>query len=490
MASVATEFPETYGWDTVFAMKIDAANRILATMPVNGPYSDTIPTSIGTTTLNWSFGQWQISDVTGGGSIEVTMHFGAGSKLTVTATGQAPVEHMLDGPGYACKVTFEAIFNDTTGQLLAVTEGQWADVTLVTPPAFGPSNRLALATLLQDWFNNDPAAAALFSKELLALDMTSDIGSSVPWLQPRKLGFAGGLMADGSTKAIGIMTLVAGSNTAEPGRLQLSPLALPANAEAGFFMSRALVMKNLFGPAVAATYADDHQGDFINNYTLDSDDASVTNRVPLAATLDVGGTPRKCTIDAGKLKCWLDGRFLHMTLEPMTIATDVDTVFIDATIREQMELSLLQLPAPANASNFALNSVDPQISLSKHNSDSMTIGTIVGGIVIALLLGALAVWTPKGFFQNVLKLSERSAKIWARVVVGAAGVIAGGAVAVIPYLVTKLKDSDISEVPSLDPLLDAALSRLNWPEGGRTKFVATKASFANGVLMAVRLETP
>jgi hypothetical protein len=120
----------------------------------------------------------------------------------------------------------------------------------------------------------------------------------------------------------------------------------------------------------------------------------------------------------------------------------------------------------------------------------MTIGTIVGGIVIALLLGALAVWTPKGFFQNVLKLSERSAKIWARVVVGAAGVIAGGAVAVIPYLVTKLKDSDISEVPSLDPLLDAALSRLNWPEGGRTKFVATKASFANGVLMAVRLETP
>lgn len=497
MASVATAFPETYGWDTVFALTLDAANRILSRMPTNGRYSATIPTSAGTAELSWSFGQWEITNVPGGGSIEVTIPFATGSKLITTLTGQPAVERPVDTNAYACKISFEAVFNNSTGQLVAVTAGQWADVTIVTPPGFGADNRLSLGTILQQWFDFSPEAAALFSKELMVLDMTSDVGTKVPWLVPRKLGFAGGLMADGSTRAIGIMALVAGSETADLGRLQLSPLALPANAEAGFFMSRQLVMKNLFGPAIAATYAGDqsddlnkHKQEFESSYTIDADDGAVTNRVPLSTSLDVDGKSRTCTIDAGNLKSWLDGRFLHMTLKPMTVSTDISTVFIDATILEQLELSLLPLASAPGASNFVLNSVDPQISLSKSNSEGLTIGTIIGGVAVTLLLGALAVWTPKGVFMNVLKLSERSAKIWARVVVAAAGVAAGLGVALGPYLATKLRNSDVNEVPSLDPLLDAALGALQWPEGGRTKFVATSATFANGIMMAVKLEMP
>ena len=488
MASSPTQYPESYGWDTVFALTLPAATKLLAALPPSPTFTATTPVTGGTATLSWNFADWDITNVLGGAMIEMSMHFGANSSLTMPKAIVAdPIA--LDRSGIRCKIEFEASFVPGTGKLMPVTGTDWATVDVVVPVLFNGTAKQSLQTILQDWIASDDAQA-LFATELLTLDMSSEVENEVPWLRPTLYGFAGGTLASGA-KAIGIMTMAAGSAVGgaarAPGRLALSPAAIPDNAEAGYYLSRDLVMANMFIPAIIANFSNDKIGK-ISDYDVAASDSRLTNRAPLAFTIEMEEQRRGCTIEAGKLSAWIDGRYLYLSIEPLTAETSIAGLLVDAVMREKFTLSLEPLPNKSDSSILTLKSIDPQITLAHRNSTTVTVSTLSIAAALAIVGAVLAVVSPKGFLRDKLGLSAEMAKIWARVIVAAVGVVGGVLIGGIPFIVAAAREGRTEEIPVIDALLNTLLARIQWPEKGKTRFLATEGSFANGILMAVKLD--
>ncbi|MGH6911954.1 MAG: hypothetical protein ACREEG_17345, partial [Phenylobacterium sp.] len=97
------EYPDTYGWDTVFAISIDKVNLALAQKPPSATFSATAPTTNGTASLNWSLTKWEVTDTPGGADIKISMRFGPLSQLTLTAGG-VDTNYDIALSGYLCTV--------------------------------------------------------------------------------------------------------------------------------------------------------------------------------------------------------------------------------------------------------------------------------------------------------------------------------------------------------------------------------------------------
>lgn len=488
MASNPTQYPESYGWDTVFALTLPAAKKLLSALPPSPTFTAMTPVTGGTAKLSWNFVSWEITDAPGGAMIEMSMHFGANSSLTMPRAIVAdPIA--LDRSGILCKIQFQASFVPGTGKLMPVTGTDWATVEVGVPVMFNGTAKQSMQTILQDWFASDDAQA-LFATELLTLDMSSEVDNEVPWLKPTLFGFAGGTLTNGA-KAIGIMTMAAGSTpdgaARAPGRLALSPAAIPDNAEAGYFLSRELVMGNMFIPAIIANFSNDGVGK-LSDYDVASSDSRLTNRAPLAFKMEMEDERRGCTIDGGKLSAYIDGSYLYLNIEPLTAETSIAGLLVDAVMREKFSLSLVPLPDKPDSSILALKSIDPQITLAHRNSTTVTVTTLTIAAALAVLGGVLAVVSPKGFLRDKLGLSVEMAKIWARVIVAAVGFVGGVLIAGIPFIVAAAREGRMEEIPVIDALLNTLLARIQWPEKGKTRFLATEGSFANGILMAVKLD--
>ena len=87
--------PDTYGWDTVFAISIDRVNPALATIAESSSYSMTQPVTGGSATVDFSLKNWRITDTPGGDRLVVAMDFGATSRLTSTSSA-IPASTSLD----------------------------------------------------------------------------------------------------------------------------------------------------------------------------------------------------------------------------------------------------------------------------------------------------------------------------------------------------------------------------------------------------------
>ena len=484
-------YPDTSGWDTVFAMILPVANLALKKVPPSPIYTQKMSLSnqmIGT--LTWSLADWSIIDAPGGSQMSISMAFDATSKF-VQEGGAFPGSTPLDVAGFACNVTFESYFPELSNKLTARTAdgASWAKVTFKHPPGFDASKALIIQTILSDWFKDDPEAIELFSSEFMSLDMSDAIGQDhLKWLKPDQLGFAGGTMSDGVTKAIGILALTVvgdGSQrrTIPPGaRMQLSPYAIPAGASAGFQMSRELVMTNLFTPAVASAFSNDVDPD-LKHFTLSEDGSTLSNNVGLSYKQAIEGVERICTIDNGKLSARLGGNRLVLSISPLTAETSLAGLLVDAQIIENLELSLVSIPGKTDAKTFMLENVDAQEPVMNHHyTGTSIISMAVIGALIAIVGLVLMVVSFKGPLAR--RLTTISAKIISRVIAAAvagAGLLIGTILVIIQAAVPE----NVDELPSIDPLLNTAIGRFNWPAGTTVRFAATSGSFANGILMAV-----
>ena len=478
------EYPDTYGWDTVFAISIDKVNKALALKPPSATYTATGPTNKGTASLTWSLTNWQVTDTPGGAEMVISMRFGPGSQLTFTENG-VDTNYDVALPGYLCTVTFEAWFPDSGNLVPRTGQNQpWADVDIAIPAGAPSDVKFALDALLSDWFKT-PAALALFEQEFLAFDMSADVGADeLPWLIPKKLGYAGGVMADGVTKAIGILTMTIAGKQPSAAELRLSPYAIPANADAGFVISRELVMTNMILPSVAGAFSTDGNGDS-NNYDMNTQTWQISNKAGLEFKHELNGKDQDCTIDRGNLKVWQDADRLHMTLTPMTMTTDILGLYVDAQIDERLELVLVPKPNDPDAMIFMLNNVDPQAPVTSHR---LSTGSEIAVAVIAAVLAAAGIALSIVGFKGVLTrcgLTANSAKIWSRVI---AGIVGSGLIVITElaaHVIVWARNGEVQNLPDLGPLVSTSLGRIKWPGATKTKYVATTGQFANGVLLAV-----
>lgn len=488
-------YPDTFGWDTVFAISIDRVNVALGFVPDSPQYSTTTPVTGGSSTVEWTFTNWRVTDTPGGNRIVVTMDFGPESRMTSTGSGMSPLV-ALDAPQWSCEVTLRAHFDATdpmTHKLRAITASgeSWAEV-LVNPGAGSTAtfkDCSVLQLMIVDWFNSSEEAVRLFAQEFASVDVGSDVGSdSLAWLRPRRLGYAGAVMADGVTKAMGILAMTTDKSPVGV-TLELSPYAMLPNAAAGYVVSRELVMRNMILPACQSAFSEDGVGSS-RDFALDGPESSRLRNVgELRFQQECDGKPRDATLAANALTLTLEGEELHFKMTPLNVTTGYPGLSLNATIEERLKMDLLEktsatasVPGPKFFALTAVSSQPPQVEAVASTGLKITEAAVA--LIAFALTAALTVKGFKGPLMRKWELSEKSAKLWSRII--AVGFATVGTLAVMgPEWMRHVLEGKYQDIPPFGPVLSEGLVRISWPGIGETRFEAVSGQFANGMLITI-----
>jgi hypothetical protein len=487
-----TNIPDTFGWDTVFAISIAKVNEYLGNVPPSDSFSTQAEVTGGTTRLDWSFENWRITDTPIGGKIEVTLDFGPGSTMTRPdggGTKTVPLESQ-----WSCVVVFEAHFDDTdptTRQLVARTAqgAPWASVRIESSIADTPT-RIALQSLVSRWFREAPEAVALFEQEFATVNVGDIVaGEGLDWLKPRVLAFAGGLMADQVTKALGILAMtgddLADAQTrAGQATLQLSPYAIPANATSGFVISARLFLRHMLMPACAGTFGGSQQ-DPTKHFELYGDGTpQLRNRTALDFTQELSGAQRAAHIKAEGLNFGFEGERLRMRIA-QNVATHVAGLSLDATTTQAYIAILMNKPDAPGAVFLLENDGYSEPDIVVVREPWVTALQAVGEALVLALSAALAVVSFRGPLMRQAGLDSTAAKIWARVI-AAVFALVGTALVNVPSYIEWALQGEVHRFPDFGSFLNKAyLDRIVWPGQGPTQFTTTAVRFANGLQIAI-----
>jgi hypothetical protein len=492
-------YPDLHGWDTVFAVSIDVVNVALAKLPASSRYRSTLPVTNGSASADWSFQKWRITDTPRNNGIEITLDFALGSTLTRVSDDQSTVTSLGEAPvPWSCAISFAAHFDETDPtlrRLVAVTSSgvSWAAVVVNPPDSSAPFADVAtLQLVIQTWFDSDPAAVALFEQEFYSIDMGLGLGTgTLAWLKPVKHGYAGALMADRVTKALGILAMTDPSHSPSAATLALSPYAILPGANAAFLVSRELVLQNMVAPACASTFSIDGVGrrgadgrllDFEVSLN-DSGALRVTNTADLNFKQAVDGVDRDAILGVNALQLTLNGDLLQMRMAPMVANTEFDGITFSITLDESLTMSVVDNPDQPGSKLFLLNSVRPAQPKVEVETSHVVKAIEAAAAVAALALGsALTVATFKGPLAQ--KLSAASAKIWARIIS-----IGFGAVGFVGSMTAEwirlALEGRTNTIPDLAPALTSGLVGMKWPGGSTAVFVVKQGQFANCMLITV-----
>lgn len=497
----------TSGWDTVFAIDIEEVNRALTALPASPTYSVDAGTQVGSATLTWSFHNWRITDTPGGNMLEVTLDFAPGSSLAMAGGTTA-----LDG--WSCAVTFQAHFgavDPVTQRLKANTasDPEWVSSVAVRLPAGLDPNDLfpvtaTIQTVLKDWFNTAPEAVELFEQEFATVDIGADLAAShLYYLQPLVLGFAGALMADGITKALGILAMTreipppshegapteeerkaaekelqAAKARAETASLQLSPNAIVPGATAAYIVSARVFLEHMLKPACASTYGAD-----VGSFEIyGAGTPQLRNRKPLSFQQELDGIKQPAKIAAEQLNFFFEGAKLRHTVTSMNIRAAWNAS-VDVTLREAYALRLAPKPGTEDETIFLLDNVDeipPDIKVAVDPGYILAAEIIAG--LLTLAGTALAVITFRGPLAQ--KMSEQAAKYVARIIAGLVAT-AGAVLAVTPVIIDAALRGNPNKLPNFGDALNVGLGRIRWPGAQKTRFVPTEGHFANAMVVTI-----
>jgi hypothetical protein len=493
--------PETYGWDTVFAIDISEVNRALAALQPSEAYTATSPVQGGSATVNWAFRNWRITDTPGGNKIEVALDFAPGSTLIMPGGEETALD------GWTCKIVFEAHFDEVdpvTQRLKARTAAgdDWASVSVELPAGLDPNDYFnefsTIDQMVTQWFLTAPEAVTLFEQEFATVDIGEDLAArNVYYLQPLVLGFAGAVMADGITRALGILAMTRdsapGEEDADPeaerraaqakartATLQLSPYAILPNARAGYIVSARVFLEHMMKPALASTYgADPKEGFEVHG----AGTPQLRNKAKLSFKVKMKEDDRAATIAARELNFAFDGDRLRMVAAGLNIETGILGFTLNGTLKEAFAMSLVPKPDAPEETIFMLSNVDivePQFEPVIAVGTKIAVGVI--GLVISIAGAAFMVATFKGPLAT--KLTADNAKLVARII--AASVAISGAIAgFVPIILEAIVHGDANKIPDFGKALNVGLRRISWPGNPETKFVPVEGHFANAMVVTI-----
>lgn len=475
-----TNYPDLYGWDTAFAVSISQVNIALAKLPATSTYTQSSAVQGGNATVSFALQNWQLTDTPGGNQLVASLDFTSTSTLTL------PSNSTVSLSGWSLSVTFAAAF-ESTGQLKAITASNapWATVVVTAPNGVPFAQQTYVQVIMTDWFNQSTAAMKVFDTEFVTVDIGAQIGSGpLAWLQPARLGFAGALMQDGFTKALGILAMTDPTKDPAAATLQLSPYAVPVGAQAGYLVSRDLVLENMILPGCASAFSDDHVGKPANfELYLVGQENQLRNANALSFHHDLDGASQPATIAAHGLNVSLDGDTLTLDLKPLNVQTKYAGVSLNANIAEDMTMSLVPKTGDPSQMVFILTNANPSTpDVTAQLSEGAQIASAVLSILIFALTAALTVLTFKGPLAQ--RLSTRAAKIWARVIAVAAGVV-GLVIANVEGWIALAQQGETHDLPDFAPLITAGLGGITFPGGTQVRFNATAGQFANGMLITI-----
>lgn len=484
---------DLYGWDTAFALRLQAFDRLLGAKAEAAERSHTLDGKPGgsNATLNWRFTGWRVVEAVGSRiALEVTLD--ASSRLSIG--NAAP----LDVSAYVVNVAAEMVLKPRNdGGLAPARQALSASSALAGAPwaavavdagehSLGFRTEVLLQQVLDDWFRTADAVAAFDARFAgLSID-TLAVQKGLEWLTPRVVGFAGATLPDGDL-AIGLLARTAPNSDAIGANWQLSPYAIADKADAGFAISARRFFEHLLVPALPYAFgADPKQAAQL----FDVRDSSIVNRTLLTFALTTAdGKQHDATIDPGQMEFAIDGDELILRITDMSFCIavgDAKLVNISVSLTERMKPMLTSIPGQPDKKVLSLQqSADPIVQHSDEETLWALGGELLFDIVVAIASVLLSKFGPKFFAGR--GLSPIAAKVATAITVVIAQAI-GAVLTRIPDIIAHFEELSLDQMPDFGLLLARAFEPIQWQNSVR--YALQDARLADALILDVKLQLP
>ena len=432
----------TFGWDTVFAIRAADMNTALQ-QP--GAY----PASFAQTeTGSWSgqgqFGPWQVTLGGGGGDLNMSVPITSG---TMTYGGAS---YVLDGA--VVEIQIQLIYvpqpptNGTPNNL--VPNGQTAvSVIGMTLATTLPNNIKWLAMgMMSDWFNaNLGEFTHVFST--VNINMTAD-KAQFQWLKPQgTIGYAYNNADTLDDAVFGVMCMLTAG--AMPGSQEISNAAIPSGQRAGYLIALGPYFNNVLIPGLPDMFVNASASDF----TYDNSAGSVTNNKALnQPDVTVGAVSYTPQVDVNNFSVTVDGDQLVISTQKVHIAFSpgID-IYLDYT-------SYMHVVLTTNSSGQQVMTLqqaqDPSTSHYVNVAAWVTWTEVIAGIVAGVITAFVGKGA-KAVFDVVAY----------RVIATIITLLIVGVISQIGSIMIAVAEGDQDKLPPIDPLKIDATNPVTWPQG-------------------------
>ncbi|HOA93467.1 MAG TPA: TULIP family P47-like protein [Quisquiliibacterium sp.] len=459
MATAAAQKADTYGWDTVFAVRVDDVNAAIArrgSSPTSFAGSSKDPHTGVAVNVSGSFTSWQITMGGSGKLIHMSTPV-TGLKATGEIPGRGPVAFTF-GPG-TFEIEVELVYvphsdppagaPGTFHKLMVRHTGATPEeqvVTVLGAYNFGtstdgsatPFEAVAddVKAAMQAWFNANLADFAhVFAT--VNLGRTADQGQFA-WLLPTYTAYA---YIDGPTldeSILGILCMTQGRSAVglDP---EISPSAIPPGARAGFLIAPERFVTEMLLPSMPLVF----KGAKVSDFALRTDGTGLTLAAGPASIQNLKDD---------------DGNTHQTLLKNFELTTSNQLLTVDATTQVEVSPGIHAFTHVVSSYGLTLHKtadgketifyVDKSSIPPEHwteESEGVKITKILEGIAAALIVIAITVATDGAGF------------VAAAIVVG----ILAGVASKVPDIIAAANTDD---APSIDLLLFNSIDPLQWSD--------------------------
>jgi Clostridium P-47 protein len=257
---------DTYGWDTVYAVRIDDVNRMIGGTGAIFVIEGTDPITSGEYVIDAVLEAWSVT--TGGSGELLNLLLPIASVTFASSNGN--LASFSDGNAVV-QVSLEFILagsaadrNGTSQNLkIKTSSGSSAPVATILSLSFSdttfPRYQPVIQAALQTWINaNVEKLGGIFAT--VNLDRTADQGA-FQFLYPTAVSYAYIDRGTLDTSLLGVLCMT-GNRSAAGLQSQISPNAIPDGARAGFLISQDRFLEDLIAPALPSAFPGLAEGDF------------------------------------------------------------------------------------------------------------------------------------------------------------------------------------------------------------------------------------
>lgn len=446
-APLATEKALTYGWDTVFAIRMPDVNTAIVKAGCS-PKSFVQQAPDGSCTASGTFGPWQIS-----GGDGVDLHFSIPIETgNLVYKGNT---YAMDGAVVTIEVQLDFIPPQTefqAGQAAsrhdlmlrtqATADQPIVSVLSLTIPAHpGFIQQALMSGILQVWFNNHLAAfTQVFSSA--NINRIAD-QQQFQWLAPTHTRYA---FAQGKTPDSSIFAVLCMTQGRDSGGIasQLSPNAIPPSARSGFLISQQRFLEQMILPGLPHAFP----GSSASDFALSADKTRIVNNANIKT---------KPVMYAGiTYYPEITALSISVTGEELIVATVTRTDITLGTYAETSVTSFLRLKlATKPDGGQTLIYEESRPAIKDHVTKTTATGEalkIILDIAAAVVAVVLTVLTDGAFL------------IVALIIVA----LLVGLVEAVPTLIANAVGNKVSnDSPSLALLVSNATDPIRWPNGAQ-----------------------
>lgn len=482
---------DTFGWDTVFAIRLPDVNRAIAKAG-SSPTSYRASRQYGSVnaSIDGTFGTWAVTQGGSGSIVYMTIPLPSGTLefegtypyVDAVATISVHLEYVPLTPTDAKSGTPTAL------RVKSLGSGQEKPVTVENLVFNGtqPNGIVGpfLRDMLEDWF-----AANMMSFQhtfsVVSLNAIAD-NHAFQWLKPTSQGYAYAQPGDGATDNDCILAVLCmtGGRSAAGLAFNTTTAMIPTDgngnaARAGFVISGARYLQDVLLPALPQAFSGATAADFaVVAGTTTAKNINAVTMTPLKGyTPHVGVGDFEVELKAGELVISLIDA--HVPISP-----GID-LYLTYTIHAGCRLQV------RSDGTQALVMYDTQDIDYHHETEIaawVTVTEVIAGLIAGIILagvGSSAGNAAKNALVEAGKVAEESftAKFVKWLIAAVIGGIVGGIVGSIASIIEANAQAKADDLPAFDPFAQEAVSTTNWSGAGEA--VVTSAVFNNGLQLGI-----